>query len=65
MRRQFLHRIYLAGYAGKRAPRWLRRVLGRTELYQAWLSGVHGCFEEAGVSYGPANRYNAASDGEL
>lgn len=57
MRNALMHRIYLTGYAGRQAPRWLRRALARTELHRAWLSGIDGRFEEAGVSYGPANPY--------
>lgn len=50
-----LHRIYLYGYQRGDLPRWMRRIIARTELHRAWLSGYHGRFEEAGVSYGPAN----------
>lgn len=52
-----LHRIYLYGYQRGYLPRWMRRIIARTELHRAWLSGYHGRFEEAGVSYGPANPY--------
>lgn len=52
-----LHRIYLHGYQRGRLPRWMRRIGARTELHRAWLSGFHGRFEQAGVSYGPANPY--------
>ncbi len=57
MIRALYHRVYLAGYSGWEAPDWLRRALARTEFHRAWLSGFHGRFEQAGVSYGPANPY--------
>ncbi len=57
MKNAILHRVYLHGYQRSELPRWLRRAIARTEIHRAWLSGYQGCFEEAGVSYGPANPY--------
>ena len=50
-------RIYLAGHSGRVMPRWLRRLVARSELHRAWLCGFKGCFEQDGVRYGPANPY--------
>ncbi len=51
------HRSYLRGYAKHAAPRWLRRLMGGTEIHRAWLSGWLGYFESDGVAYGPAYPY--------
>lgn len=51
------HRSYLRGYARQPAPRWLRRLMGGSEIHRAWLSGWLGYFEQDGVSYGPAHPY--------
>ncbi|MCF7701549.1 hypothetical protein [Loktanella sp. M215] len=50
-------RAYLHGYARQPAPRWLRRVIARSEIHRAWLAGWLGYFEQDGVSYGPAFPY--------
>ena len=55
-----LHHIYLQGYSNRTFPRWLRKLIARTELHRAWLSGYDGCFEQDGVRYGPTNPYNGA-----
>lgn len=52
-----LHWVYLAGYQRRTLPRWVRRIIARSPLHTAWLSGFHGRFEEAGVIYGPTNPY--------
>ena len=52
-----LLRVYLAGYRGRVMPRCLRRIAARSALHRAWLSGFTGCFDEGGISYGPANPY--------
>lgn len=57
MSNAFLQRVYLAGYKGHVMPRWLRRIVARSTLHHAWLSGFTGCFSEGGVSYGPPNPY--------
>ena len=54
-------RVYLAGYSGRVLPRWLRRLVARSALHRAWLSGFTGYFEQDGVRYGPANPYPALS----
>ena len=52
---------YLAGYSGIMVPRMLRRVLAKSELHRAWLSGHLGVFWEHGIRYGPANPYGSLS----
>jgi hypothetical protein len=49
--------FYLLGYRRWEMPRWVRRVITKTELHRAWLSGFHGRFIEQGVEYGPTNPY--------
>lgn len=39
-------RFYLAGYSGLLLPRAMRRLLARTNLHRAWLSGDMGVFTE-------------------
>ncbi len=39
-------RFYLAGYSGLLLPRAMRRILARTKLHRAWLSGDMGVFTE-------------------
>ena len=53
--RGLLLRIYLAGYAGYRPPRLVRRLLAGSPCHRAWLLGFKGFFIEAGVAHGPAN----------
>ncbi|TKA94202.1 hypothetical protein FAZ78_23635 [Cereibacter changlensis] len=55
--RQVYMRFYAAGYSRRVMPRRLRRLLARTGLHRAWLSGYLGCFWEDGIKYGPANPY--------
>ena len=50
-------RAYLSGYAKQSAPRWMRRVIGKTEIHRAWLAGWLGFFEQDGVAYGTAHPY--------
>lgn len=50
-------RVYLAGHSGRVMPRWLRRLVARSTLHRARLSGFNGCFEQDGVRYGPVNPY--------
>ncbi len=57
-----LFRIYLAGIKGWMAPRWIRRLLGKTEFHRAWLVGYLAFFEQDGIKYGPANRYGVFKD---
>lgn len=53
--RALRHRLYLEGHFGYKAPRWIRRLVARTQLHRAWLYGYNGCFSEAdGTRYGPA-----------
>ena len=44
---QILHHIYLEGWGGRYPPRWLRRVLAKTELHRAWLTGRFGICSNA------------------
>ncbi|TKA94344.1 hypothetical protein FAZ78_22865 [Cereibacter changlensis] len=53
--RQVYMRFYAAGHSRRVMPRRLRRLLARTGLHRAWLSGYLGCFWEDGIKYGPAN----------
>lgn len=39
-------RIYLAGYAGLLLPRAMRRLIARTKMHRAWLSGDMGVYAE-------------------
>ena len=39
-------RFYLAGYSGLLLPRAMRRLLARTTIHRAWLSGYMGVFQE-------------------
>ncbi|PZX51239.1 hypothetical protein LX76_03280 [Cereibacter changlensis] len=55
--RQVYMRFYAAGHCRRVMPRRLRRLLARTGLHRAWLSGYLGCFCEDGIKYGPANPY--------
>ena len=57
MNTAILHRIYLYGYSQNILPAWFRRILARSELHRAWLSGFNSCFAENGTSYGPSNPY--------
>jgi len=57
-----LHHVYLQGYGKRSFPRWMRKVIARSELHGAWLSGYHGRFEQDGVRYGPANPYPCLSE---
>ncbi len=57
MTQHALHRVYLWGYAGHVAPRWMRRILAGTGLHRAWFLGFHGFFVQDGVSYGLARPY--------
>ncbi|UZX45482.1 hypothetical protein A6U84_25775 (plasmid) [Agrobacterium sp. 13-2099-1-2] len=50
-------RVYLIGYDGKVMPRLLRKLLGRSEIHNAWLLGYMGFFEQDGIRFGPANPY--------
>jgi hypothetical protein len=46
MKAQILHNLYMKGYKGVLYPRWVRRLMARTELHRAWLSGYMGIFCE-------------------
>ncbi len=50
-------RFYMHGYKHRPMPALLRRVLARTRLHRAWLSGRNGYFDECGVRYGLCNPY--------
>lgn len=58
MKNIILHRVYLYGYGRNVLPAWFRRIIARTEVHRAWLSGFNGCFTENGTRYGPANPYD-------
>jgi len=49
--------MYLAGYSGRKPPRWLRLLLAGSCWHRAWLLGRLGFFVENGIGYGPANPY--------
>lgn len=57
MRNAILHRAYLYGYEQHVLPAWFRRVVARSVLHRAWLSGFNGCFIENDIQYGPSNPY--------
>lgn len=57
MKTAILHRAYLYGYSRNVLPAWFRRIVARSELHRAWLSGFNGCFIENGTRYGPSNPY--------
>jgi hypothetical protein len=40
--RSFFEFIFMLGYQQREFPRWFRRLVGRTELHRAWLSGYTG-----------------------
>lgn len=39
-------RFFLAGYAGLLLPRAIRRLIARTNMHRAWLSGDMGVYNE-------------------
>jgi hypothetical protein len=56
-----LFKAYLYGYQQKPMPRFIRRLMARTRLHRAWLSGSNGYFVEYGVQYGTCNPYSDSS----
>lgn len=48
---------YFHGYAQRHTPRALRKLLARSQLHRAWLSGRNGYFIEADVLYGLCHPY--------
>lgn len=49
--------LYLRGLHGWIMPRSLRRLIAGTACHRAWLMGHLGYFEQDGIAFGPANRY--------
>ncbi len=49
--------IFIAGYSGWQMPRFLRRMIARSELHRAWFLGATGFFEQDGTRFGLANPY--------
>lgn len=49
LKKDLLLSIYLKGYEGYRPPRWVRRLLAKTEIHHAWLAGyMHVFYDEDG-----------------
>lgn len=57
MLNRFYLRLYLHGLSGGAMPRRLRRLIARTGAHRAWLMGHLGYFEQDGITFGPAHRY--------
>lgn len=55
---------YLHGYQKRPTPRLVRRVLARSFLHRAWLSGKNGYFIEGDVSYGLCRPYGENPESE-
>jgi len=59
--RRFYLNVYLLGWStgpvNRPAPRWLRRVLAKTEAHRAWLSGYMGIYTGAGVCNRDSHHY--------
>lgn len=56
MYKKFLLDLYLLGYEGRLAPRAIRRLLARTQMHRAWLSGYMGVFREERQHFGCLGR---------
>lgn len=50
------HRFYLFGYRAKVLPRFLRRLIARSDFHRAWLAGHMGVFEQHGARCGVSDR---------
>lgn len=46
MKRNILMKLYLYGYGQGILPRWVRRLIARSEFHRSWLSGQMGMFKE-------------------
>ena len=58
------HRLFMAGYAGRTMPRWIRHIIAGSTLHRAWFLGQTRHFEEMGTRYGLANPYTPLTSTE-